>query len=78
MSWPAGLAATPAMPVEPLRLAVCRVYTPLPPDDGMLMGDLNRLVDERTFLVDQLGVTLVAAVPQEHMWHQTGKRSQPQ
>ncbi len=71
MSWLAGLAATPATPAEPLRLAVCRVYTPLPPDDGMLMGDLNRVVDERTFLVKQLEVTLVMAVPQEHEWQQT-------
>ena len=69
MSWPAGLAATSATPVEPLRLAVCRVYTPLPPDDGMLISDLSRLVDERTFFLDQLGVMLVMAVPQVHVWH---------
>ena len=63
MSWPEGSDATPAPSAEPLRLAVCRVYTLLPPVDGMLTADMDRVVDERAFFVDQLGATLITAVP---------------
>ena len=65
VNWPEGADATLTPPAEPLRLAVCRVYTPVTPIDGMLAADMDRVVDERAFLVDQLGPTLVTAVPRD-------------
>lgn len=53
MRWPAGGAAPPA---EPLRLAVCRVYpreflqyAGEPLQDGMLVANTGRVVEERAF-----------------------------
>ncbi|KAK9843953.1 hypothetical protein WJX81_000358 [Elliptochloris bilobata] len=59
--WLGNGGGADAPPAEPLRLAVCCVCKPLPPEDDMLVADTGTVLDERAFAVDQLGQVLVTA-----------------
>ena len=51
-----------AVPAEPLRLAVCRVYAQLPRQGGLMVANTD-VGEDRAVLVSQLGPLLVTAAP---------------